>query len=91
VLDGTAIFIPITVTYNANGSKFEGDAIQDEVELRAAVNRDVDNVRYLFATIKSGKSKNNKKLVPNLEPYRVESPLFKMFVPKDSGPKRSCR
>jgi hypothetical protein len=85
ILEGTSIFIPITVSYNAIGCRFEGEVIKDEIELRNAVNTDVDHVASLWATIKTSDSNKSMKLVPNLESYRVESPLFKLRVPKDSA------
>jgi hypothetical protein len=85
ILEGTSIFIPITVSYNAIGCNFEGEIIEDELELRNAVNCDLDNVRTLWATVTMKKSKKSIKLVPNLGPYRVESPLFKLTIPKDSA------
>jgi hypothetical protein len=85
IFEGTAIFIPITVSYNAIGCKFEGEIIEDEIQLRNVVNVDVDHVRSLYATIKSNKSSKSVNLVPNLESYRVESPLFKLQVPRNSA------
>ena len=35
ILNGTSVFIPITVSYNAIGSNFEGDIVEDEIQLRA--------------------------------------------------------
>jgi len=85
ILERTSILIPITVSYNAIGCNFEGEIIEGEIELRNAVNRDLDNVRTLWATVTLKKSKKSIKLVPNLGSYRIESPLFKLTVPKDSA------
>lgn len=84
ILEGTAVLIPVSVSFNAIGFYFEGKFIENEVDLRNAVNRDLDNVRTLWATIDT-KSKKSIKLVPNLGSYRVASPLFKLIVPKDSA------
>jgi len=85
ILEGTSILIPISVSYNAIGCYFEGKAIENELELRNAVNGDLDNVRTLLATVTVNSTKKSIKLVPNLGSYRFESPLFKLRVPKDSG------
>jgi hypothetical protein len=84
ILEGTCILIPVSVSVNAIGTHFEGKFIENEIELRIAVNRDVDNVRTLWATVSMEKSKKSIKLVPNLGLYRTESPLFRLTVPKDS-------
>jgi len=85
ILEGTSILIPISVSYNAIGCSFEGKIIESEIELRNALNTDLDNVRTIWATVTIGKSKKSMKLVPNLGSYRFESPLFKLTVPKDSA------
>jgi len=85
ILEGTSILIPVSVSYNAIGCYFEGKIIENEIELRNAVNGDLDNVRTLWATVTMNRTKKMMKLVPNLGSYRFESPLFKLTVPKDSA------
>jgi hypothetical protein len=85
ILEGTSILIPISVSYNAIGCYFEGKSIDNELEVRKAVNGDLDNVRTLWATVTMNNSKKSMRLVPNLGSYRFESPLFKLRVPKDSA------
>jgi hypothetical protein len=85
ILEGTSILIPVSVSVYAIGSHLEGKYIENELELRNAVNCDLDNVRTLWATVTMEKSKEIIKLVPNLASYRTESPLFKLTVPKDSA------
>jgi hypothetical protein len=84
ILEGTSILIPVSVSFNAIGSYFEGKFIENEIQLRDAVNSDLDNVRTLWATVSMRKSKKSTKIVPNLGSHRIESPLFKLTVPKDS-------
>lgn len=84
ILEGMYLLTPVSVTYNAIGSNFEGKFIENEIQLRDAVNSDLYNVRTLWATVSIRKSKKSTKIVANLGSHRIESPLFKLTVPKDS-------
>jgi hypothetical protein len=84
ILEGTSILIPISVSYNTIGCYFECIAIENEIDLRNAVNGDLDNVRTLWVNVTLNRTTKSMRLVPNLGSYRVESPLFKLTVPKDS-------
>jgi hypothetical protein len=84
ILEGTSIFIPITVSFNSIGGHYEGKLIENERDLRAAVNEDINNVRSMWATLKMNYSKKSSRIVPDLKLYRIESPLFKLTVPEDS-------
>jgi hypothetical protein len=65
---GTPLFFPVI---NAECSVIEPDPFHgdDETSLRACANGHIDNTSGLFAEI-------DGKRVNNLNPYRVESPLF---------------
>ena len=41
ILEGTSVFISIAVSYNAIGSNFEGDIVEDEIQLRAPESQQV--------------------------------------------------
>ena len=75
ILERTSILIPISISYSVIGCYFECKAIVNEVELRNAVNDDLDNVRALWATVIMSSTKKSVKLVPNLESYMFESPF----------------
>jgi hypothetical protein len=84
ILKGTSVLVPTAVTINAIGGDFEGKLIENEKDLRNAVNDDLNHVRTIWATVKLNHSKKSIKLVPNLRSYRIETPLFKLTVPEDS-------
>lgn len=85
ILKGTAVFVPIAVSINVLGCDFEGKLIQSEKDLRNAVNNDINDIRSIWATIKINDSKKSIKIVPDLRPYRIETPLFKLTIPADSA------
>jgi hypothetical protein len=85
LLKGTSLLVPTAVSMNAIGCDSEGKLIKNEKDLRNAVNDDINHVRTIWATVKLNHSKESTKLVPDLRPYRVETPLFKLTVPEDSA------
>jgi hypothetical protein len=85
ILKGTSVFVPTAVSVNAVGCDFEGKLIENEKDLRNAVNEDIDHVRSIWATVKLNHSKESIKIVPDLRSYRIETPLFKLTVPEDSA------
>lgn len=84
VLEGTSVLIPITVAYYAIGDYFDGKIIDNQVELRSALNSDFKLIRTIWAVIKKSSSKKSVKIVPNLASYKIESPLFQLKVPTNS-------
>ena len=84
ILKGTSVFVPTATEVNAIGWEFEGKRIENEKDLRNAVNDDINHVRTIWATVKVNHSKESIRLVPNLRVYRIETPLFKLTVPEDS-------
>ena len=84
ILNGTAVFVPTAVSVNAIGCDYEGKFIENEKDLRYAVNHEINHVRSIWATVKFNHSKESIKLVPDLRSYRIETPLFKLCVPEDS-------
>lgn len=84
ILKGTSVFVPIQVSFNAIGGDNEGKVIENEKELRIAVNDDINDVRSIWATVKLNNTKDRIKIVPDLRVYRTETPLFRLTVPEDS-------
>jgi hypothetical protein len=84
VLEGTAVLIPVTLASYTIGDYFDGKIIKNEVELRNALHSDFNLIRTIWAVIKKSNSKKYAKIVPNLAPYKMESPLFRLTVPKNS-------
>lgn len=84
VIEGTSVLIPITVAYYTIGDTFGAKTIENELQLRKAVNSDFNLIRTMWAVIKSGNSKSSCKLVPKLSSYKMESPLFELTVPANS-------
>lgn len=85
ILKGTPVFVPIAVSINAVGCDFEGKHIENENDLRSAVNKDINHISSIWATIKVNHAEKGIKIVPDLRAYRVETPLFKLTVPEDSA------
>jgi len=73
---GTPIFLPVV---NVECSVFEGEPFHgdNEAELRACANDDLDHTSGLFAEI-------DGVPVNNLDDYRVESPLFQYTLPANN-------
>jgi hypothetical protein len=73
---GTPIFLPVV---NTECSVFEPEPFHgdNEVELRACANDDIDHTSGLFAEI-------DGVPVNNLDNYRVESPLFQFTLPANN-------
>jgi hypothetical protein len=85
LLRGTSLLVPTAVSMNAIGCDSEGKLVENENDLRNAVNDDINHVRTIWATVKLNHSKKSVKLVADLRSYRVETPLFKLTVPEDSA------
>jgi hypothetical protein len=71
ILEGTSILIPISVSYNAIGCYFEGIAIENEIDLRNAVNGDLDNVRTLWAIVTINATKKKYQASPRFRIVQV--------------------
>jgi hypothetical protein len=84
IIEGTSVLIPITTAFYTIGDYFDGKIIESEVELRNALNSDFNLIRTIWAEIKKGNSKQYARMVPNLFPYKIESPLFQLTVPANS-------
>lgn len=85
ILKGTSVFVPTAVSVSAIGCDFENKIIENEKDLRNAVNDDINDVRSIWATIKLSHSKESTKIVPDLRSYRIETPIFKLTVPENSA------
>lgn len=84
VIEGTSVLIPITVAYYIIGDTFDGKTIENELQLRKAVNSDFNLIRTIWAVIKKSNSKRSYRIVPKLTSYKIESPLFRLRVPASS-------
>jgi hypothetical protein len=76
----TAIFFPIIECglHYGHPHPYEDRPIVIESEMRRLARKDMDSWISLVVTI------NDKPLVENINDFRVESPLFKLVVPKNS-------
>ena len=77
---GTAILIPVVTTLINYGDYHEGKLINDEISLRQAVSHHVNAAGPFWAMLEEIDSPNKslRKIVPDLELFRVESPLFQL-------------
>jgi hypothetical protein len=85
ILKGTSVFVPATASIKSIGDLFEGQVIENEEDLRKVVNDDISDITSIWARVKLNHSKESVKLVPNLQSYRIETPVFKLTVPEDSA------
>lgn len=85
ILKGTSVFVPTAVSVNTIGGCSDNKVIENEKDLRKVVNDDIDDVSSIWVKVKINHCKKPIKLVADLRPYRVETPLFKLNIPKDSA------
>jgi hypothetical protein len=78
----TAILIPVVTTLINYGDYHEGKLVNDEFFLRQAVYEHVNAAGPFWATLEifDDSNKTLKKIVPDLEIFRVESPLFHLNI-----------
>lgn len=78
----TAILIPVVTTLINYGDYHEGKVINDEFYLRQAVHDHVNAAGPFWATLEviDNSTISLKKIVPDLELFRVESPLFQINI-----------
>lgn len=82
IFENTAILIPVLTAQYSVGDIYDGRRLNDEHELRDAVNRDSDESLCVWATITH--KKRTSRIVDDLKVYRVESPLFQLSIPVNS-------
>jgi len=82
IFEDTAIFIPILTAQYSLGDIYDGKRLNNEQELREAVNRDSDESLCLWATLTA--NKRASKIVNDLRKFRIESPLFKLVITNKS-------
>ena len=83
IFANTAIFIPVLTAQYSIGDIYDGKKLDNENELREAVNRDSDESLCLWATITHKGRKS--RIVNDLNKYRIESPLFHLAIPSNSS------
>jgi hypothetical protein len=86
IYEGTAIFFPIVEANFLIGCKNPEDkkkVLQTEEELRYYARKDIDSGWVIGSSIRIG-NENARPIVNNLNDYRAESQLFKIFVSYNS-------
>jgi hypothetical protein len=76
---GVAILVPIVTTHFFMGDRYNGITISEDVTLRKAVREHVDAAGPFWATLEID-NKKVVKLVPTLDSFRIESPVFELQV-----------
>lgn len=84
IFEGTSIFFPVIDSMMKIGEFYDGKIMKRIEQLRYAVNKDINEGGPMWASIMRKGDKMPSKLVKDLKEYRVESPLFKLHIPKDS-------
>lgn len=84
IFSNTAIFIPVLTARYSLGDLYDGQRIDNEVQLRYAVNKDTDESLEMWATIINLLEKKACKIVNDINEFRVESPLYRLHVPERS-------
>jgi hypothetical protein len=82
IFQNTAILIPVLTAQYSVGDIYDGRKLNNEYELRDAVNRDSDESLRIWATVASNGRKS--RIVHDLNEYRIESPLFRLLIPVNS-------
>ena len=82
IFENTAILIPVLTAQYSVGDIYDGKKLDNEYELRDAVNRDSDESLRIWATITNKGRKS--RIVNDLNRYRIESPLFHLSIPVNS-------
>jgi hypothetical protein len=80
----TGILIPILTSQLNIGCIFDGKKITSSEKLRYYLNKDIDRMNSLWATILINRDKRPKKIVKNIKEFRVQSSLFKFTMPSNS-------
>ena len=82
ISEGTAILIPVVTTIFNYGDSDQGKQINDELSLRQAIKDHVNAAGPFWATLEeiNNSTKLLKKIVCNLELFRVESPIFQLVI-----------
>ena len=84
IFEGTSIFFPVIDSMMKIGESYDGKIMKRIEQLRYSVNKDINEGGPMWASIMRKGDKKSSKLVNDLKEYRVESPLFKLHIPKDS-------
>lgn len=84
IYEDTSLFVPVITSHYTLGIVLEGNRKGTEDEVRQYINKDIDRSGDMWATIRSEHSTRPSKIVDDLREFRVESPLFRLVVPKDS-------
>jgi hypothetical protein len=84
IFEKTSIFFPVIDSMIKIGEMYDGNVIERIEELRYTVNKDINEGGSMWATIIRKGDIKPSKIVKNLKDYRVESPLFRLVIPKNS-------
>jgi hypothetical protein len=82
IFENTAILIPVLTAQYSVGDIYDGKKLDNEYEIRDAVNRDSDESLRIWATITHNRRKS--RIVNDLNRYRIESPLFHLSIASNS-------
>ena len=80
----TGILIPILTSQLNLGSIFDGKKISSREKQRYYLNKDMDRMYSVWATILINRDKKAMKIVRNIREFRVQSHLFKFSMPSNS-------
>jgi hypothetical protein len=84
IFEGTAIFIPVITASWSISNIYDGRLIENEQELRYFVNKDLDEGGTMWAKIRNHDSTESSMIVKDIRDYRIESPVFRLRIPRGS-------
>ena len=84
IFRNTAIFIPVLTARYSFGDIYDGTRIDNEVQLRLAVNKDSDESLKTWGIVINLQEKKVYRVVDDISKFRVESPLYTLNVPSKS-------
>lgn len=85
IFEGTAIFVPVITSCYTLESVVNGQLLKTESAVRRFVNKDIQEGSQMWAWIENTSTGRKSALVSNLKDFVVESPLFRLEVPKNSS------
>lgn len=84
IFRNTAVLVPLLTARYSLGDIYDGKRIDCETQLRDAINKDTDESLRAWAVIQQLNSKKPRKIVPDINGFRIESRLYKLQIPAKS-------
>jgi hypothetical protein len=84
IFEDTAVFVPVINTKFVIDLEYQGQVMKDEIAMRNTARRDTVNGGQLGIRIRKLDDDKDEPLVPDLNSFYTESPLFSLSIPETS-------